>query len=90
LIIHNMRRAIIDSNIILKKFDEAKKALDTLVTNYPNNPWSYIEYGDMYLFGNDLIKDSMKAKEFYNKALMIAKDEYDKKAIEERLDDLNE
>lgn len=90
LIIHNMRRAIIDSNIFLKKFDEAKEALDNLVTDYPNNPWSYIEYGDMYLFGNDLIKDSVKAKEFYNKALMIAKDEYDKKAIEERLEDLNE
>ncbi len=88
LIIHNMRRAIIDSYICLEKFDEAKKELDCLVTDYPNNPWSYIEYGDMYFCGSELIKDLMKAKEFYNKALLVAKDEYDKKAVEERLEDL--
>jgi hypothetical protein len=32
----------------------------------------------------------MKAKEFYNKALKVAKDKYDKIAIEERLEDLNQ
>lgn len=88
LIIHNMRRAVIDSYVCLKKFDEAKKALDNLVIDYPENPWSYIEYGDMYLFEDDLIKDSKKAKEFYDKALLVAKDDFDKDAIEERLKDL--
>lgn len=90
LIIHNMRRAIAESYVCLNKFDEAKKILDNLVNDYPNNPWSYIEYGDMYWLGNDLIKDPMKAKEFYNKALKVAKDKYDKIAIEERLEDLNQ
>lgn len=86
--IHNMRRSIIESYVNLNKFDEAQKELDSLVADYPNNPWSYIEYGDMYRFENDLIKDSMKAKEFYSKALMFAKDEIDKIAAEERIEDL--
>ena len=90
LIIHNMRRAIIASYICLEKFDEAKKELDRLVTDYPDNAWSYIEYGDAYCYGNELIKDLVKAKEFYNKALLVAKGEYDKKAVEERLEDLQD
>lgn len=90
MIIHNMRRAIIESFIWLNNFDEAKKGLDNLVNDYPNNPWSYIEYGDMYWFGDDFIKDPMKAKEFYDKALKVAKDKHDIIAIEERLEDLNQ
>jgi tetratricopeptide (TPR) repeat protein len=89
LIIHNMLRAIAESYICLKKFEEAKESLDKLVNDYPNNPWSYIEYGDMYWFGDDLIKDPIKAKEFYDKALKVAKDKYDMIAIEERMEDLN-
>lgn len=88
-ILHNMRRAIAESYVSLKNFDEAKKVLDKLVVDYPDNPWSYIQYGDMYLFGDDIIKDSMKARELYNKALMVSKNKDDKKAIEERLEDLS-
>ena len=86
--VHNRRRAIAESYVSLRKFDEAKKALDELVKDYPNNPWSYIEYGDMYLFEDDLIEDSSKAKELYNKALLVAKDETDKQIIADRLEDL--
>ncbi|NLW91338.1 MAG: hypothetical protein GXY34_07030 [Syntrophomonadaceae bacterium] len=85
LIIHNMRRSIADSYIRLKKFDEAKKELDTLISEYPNNPWSYIAYGDMY---QDITEEVYKAKEFYERALLFAEDDYDKKAIEERLEDI--
>lgn len=90
LIIHNMRRSIVDSYIHLKKMDEAKRELDSFINDYPNNPWSYIAYGDMYWFGNNIAKDPDKAKEYYERALLFAKDEYDKKAIEERLKDIKE
>jgi len=86
LIIHNMRRSIIDSYIGLKKTNEAKKELDSLINAYPNNPWSYIAYGDMYSHIGD---ESGKAKEYYERALLYAEDEYDKKSIEERLEDTN-
>ena len=36
-----------------------------------------------------MIKDPIKAKEFYDKALKVAKDKYDMIAIEERMEDLN-
>lgn len=90
LIIHNMRRSIAESYLHLKKIDEAKGELDSLIRDYPNNPWSYIAYGDMYWIGKDIIKDSSKAKEFYEKALLVAKDKQDKIVIEERLEDLND
>lgn len=90
LIIHNMRRSIAESYLNLNKIDDAIREFDSLIRDYPDNPWSYIAYGDMYWFAKDLIKDSRKAKEFYEKALLVAKDDYDKKAIEERLEDLND
>lgn len=90
LIIHNMRRSIAESYLQLKKIDEAKNELDSLVRDYPDNPWSYIAYGDMYWFAEDVIKDSSKAKEMYERALLVAKDKYDKKVIEERLEDLKD
>lgn len=89
LIIHNMKRSIAESYLGLKKIDEAQKELDSLVRDYPNNLWSYIAYGDMYWFGKNEIKDANKAKKFYEKALSVAKDKYDKIAVEERLEDLN-
>jgi tetratricopeptide (TPR) repeat protein len=90
LIIHNMRRSIAESYLQLKKIDEAKNELDSLVRDYPDNPWSYIAYGDMYWFAEDVIKDSSKAKEMYERELLVAKDKYDKKVIEERLEDLKD
>lgn len=89
LIIHNMRRSIADSFIQMNKIDEAQKELDSLIKDYPDNPWSYIAYGDMYMYEKNLIKDLRKAKEYYEKALTVAKDKGDKKAIEERFEDLN-
>ena len=89
LIIHNMRRAVIDSYIRLKAFEEAEKSLEDLVKDYPDNPWTYIEYGDRYFMqDDDRMKDLQKAKAFYMKALSIAKNDSDKKAVEERLEDL--
>lgn len=83
----NMRRTVIESLIRLCRLDDAKTHLDELLEDYPNNSWSYIAYGDMFLYGNESIKDLKKAKEFYDKALMYAKDEMDKEIIEERIED---
>jgi tetratricopeptide (TPR) repeat protein len=88
LIIHNMKRSIAESYLHLGKIDEAKREFDSLVRDYPNNSWSCIAYGDMYFFGNDIIKDLSKAKEFYGKALMVVKNKNDRMAIEERLEDI--
>jgi tetratricopeptide (TPR) repeat protein len=88
LIIHNMRRSIAESYLQLKRIDEAKNELDSLVRDYPDNPWSYIAYGDMYWFEKDIIMDLNKAKELYERALLVVNNKYDKKVIEERLVDL--
>jgi hypothetical protein len=42
------------------------------------------------LFGNEKTKDRIKAKEFYEKALLIAKDKEDIDTIMERIDDLED
>jgi tetratricopeptide (TPR) repeat protein len=90
LILHNMKRSIADAYIQLKKIDEAKRELDKLINDYPNNPWSYIAYGDMYWLESNVEKDAGKAKEYYQRALLYAKDEYDQMAIEERLEDIGD
>ncbi len=88
LIIHNMRRSIADSYIYLNKIDEAKREFTSLINDYPNNPWSYIAYGDMYQGGINMDKDLSTAKEFYEKALLFAEDKDDELAIAERLEDM--
>ncbi len=88
LIIHNMRRAIIDSYIALEDFASAIAESDRLVMDYPDNPWSYIQYADMYFFGDEDRKDLKKAKDLYHEAFLRAIENYDKEAIWERLEDL--
>ncbi|HHW49496.1 MAG TPA: hypothetical protein GXX14_12890 [Clostridiaceae bacterium] len=89
-IIHNMRTTIAECYLYLKRVDEAKKELDSLIRDYPDNPWSYITYGDMYNnFVEGVPKDFKRAREFYEKALLFAKDEIDKQIIEDKLKDLN-
>lgn len=86
LIIHNMRRAIAESYSRLYYFEQAELEFEKIVQDYPSNPWGYIGWGDMYFFNKK--KDYTKAKEFYEKALAIAKDNHDKIAVQERLKDL--
>jgi len=86
LIIHNMRRAIAESYLSLSNREQAKLEYKKLVQDYPDNPWGYIGWGDMYYFEEQ--KDDVKAKTLYEKGLAIAKDEEDKKVIQERLMDI--
>ncbi len=86
LTFHNMRRAIADSYVSLRQYDRAKEELERLITDFPENPWSYIQYGDLYQF-EPAVKDRAKALEFYNQALQFAVESYDIAAIEERIHD---
>ncbi len=86
LTIHNMRRSIAESYASLNNYEQADLEFKKLAEDYPGNPWSYIGWGDIYFFGKD--KNVTKAKELYNKASLVVKDEYDAMALEERLTDL--
>lgn len=86
LIIHNMHRAIADSYARLDQYREAELAFEKLVQEFPNNPWGYIGWGDIFFFGGR--KDFVKARELYKKSLAIAKDKMDIEAIKDRLEDI--
>lgn len=88
LITHNMRRAIADSYASLGDYKQAESEFRKLVQDYPNNPWGYIAWGDIYFF--DEKDDYGKAKELYLRALAIAENKYDIMAVNERLEDLED
>lgn len=88
LIIHNMRRAIADSYAKLDQFREAELEFEKLVQEFPNNPWGYIGWGDIFFLEQK--KDYHKARELYEKGLAVAKDKMDIEALKERLEDLKE
>lgn len=86
LMIHNMRRDIADSYSSLGNYEQAELEYKKLVQDFPDNPWGYIGWGDMYYL--DQNQNYAAAKELYEKALAIAKDEMDIDAVQERLEDL--
>lgn len=59
-----------------------------LVQEFPNNPWGYVGWGDIFFLEQK--KDYHKARELYEKGLAIAKDKMDIEALKERLEDLKE
>ncbi|RYL87075.1 M48 family metallopeptidase [Sporolactobacillus sp. THM19-2] len=87
-IIHNMRRAIAESYAELGQYEKADSEFEKLVQDFPDNPWGYIGWGDLYFFGQK--KDVHKAREVYEKGLTIARDQTAIEAIKERLDELKE
>ena len=88
LITHNMRRAIAESYADLGDYEQADLESEKLAKDYPDNPWSYIAWGDIYYF--DKKDDYDRARELYMKALAVAEDEYDIMAVQERLEDLED
>ncbi len=89
LIIHNMKRAIAESYLCLKNISAAEHEFQEIIADYPDNPWSYIAFGDMYWFYQDIIGDFNKAKVLYEKALAVAKEKADISVIRDRLEDLD-
>lgn len=88
LIIHNMRRSIADSYAKLDQYREAESEFEKLVQDFPDNPWGYIGWGDLFFLEQQ--KDYTKAAELYEKALAIANDKMDIESVKERLEDLKE
>lgn len=86
LIVHNTKRAIAESYLMLDNYEQAESEYERLVNDYPDNPWGYVGWGDMYFYNRK--KDYARAKEFYEKGLAIANDKTDRMALEERLKDL--
>lgn len=84
LTIHNMRRAIADSYEILGQYKQAEAEYERIVQDFPHNPWGYVAWGDMYLFGQR--KDYQRAQTLYEKGVAIAVDKSDKDALKERLE----
>lgn len=88
LIMHNMRRSIAESYAELGNYAQADLEFKRLVEDYPNNPWGYIAWGDIYVSEKDI--NITRAKELYNKASLVVKDESDSMVLEERLTDLED
>jgi len=90
LIIHNMRRGIAESYANLGNYEQADLEFKKLVEDYPDNPWGYVGWGDIYFL--DKRVDLDKAKELYLKGLTIAKekDEDVIKPLQNRLDSLED
>lgn len=79
----DMRRAIAASYSELGRYTEAEAEFEQIVQDFPNNPWGYIGWGDMYFM--DKKQDAEQAKSLYVKALNLAKDKFDKDIINERI-----
>jgi len=84
LITHNMRRAIAESYASLGDYERCDSEFEGLAEDYPDNPWGYIGWGDIYFLGKK--DDHDKAKELYLKALAIAKEKSDIDTVHERLE----
>lgn len=87
LILHDMQRSLAESYSFLGKYDQADDTFRKLAADYPDNPWSYIGWGDIYFI--DMKQNFSKAKELYEKALAISKVPEDVEIVKERLESLN-
>lgn len=88
LIIHNMRRSIAESYGKLGDYKKMESEFNKLVQDFPDNPWGYIGWGDMYFLEQK--KDYHKARELYEKGVVVAKDNYDLDVVKERIEDLEQ
>jgi len=71
LLLHNMKRAIAESNFALGNIDEGNRGFKELIELYPKNIWGYIGWGDMYLWPikKDIKPDYKRAEQIYKMAL---------------------
>lgn len=81
-----MRRAIAESYAGLGDYERCDSESEGLAEDYPDSPWGYTGWGDIYFLGKK--DDYDKAKELYLKALAIAKEKSDIDTVHERLEDI--
>jgi tetratricopeptide (TPR) repeat protein len=82
----NMRRALAESYAYLGDYEQADMEFERLIKDYPDNPWGYIGWGDIYVEKDDY----PKAKEIFLKALTTQGDMDGVMAAQERLDRFEE
>jgi tetratricopeptide (TPR) repeat protein len=70
-VMHNMKRAIAESQCALGNFEEGNNCFKKLIELYPDNMWSYIAWGDMYLWPlkKNYDPDYERAEQIYKMAL---------------------
>lgn len=87
-IIHNMKRAVAESYFALGNIDEGNSCFKKLIELYPNNVWSYIGWGDMYVLPprKNYDPDYERAEQIYKMALDLNID--GKKDLIDRLERL--
>lgn len=86
-LIININRKLADAHYLLGNYSEMDQVYLRLTNNYPTNTWTYIFWGDMYLGIED--ENSEKARELYEKALMVADNKMDIELINERLENIS-
>ena len=71
LIIHNTRRGEAESYFAVGQKENGDKAFEQLIHDYPDNPWGYIGWGDMYhnSFGGYKLTDYDRAEAIFRMAL---------------------
>jgi hypothetical protein len=87
-ILHGMKIAIAESLFMAGRLEESEKEFQTLADDYPDNPWAYINWGDMYSGIVDGIHNNERAEELYRMGL--GRDERDDEVILERIEELKE
>lgn len=91
VIIHNMKRAEIVALFRMGRIAEGELASQALITAFPNNAFSYINWGDLYHWpdkNGSWTADYDRAERLYRMALDADIDDEGRKDILERLDDL--
>lgn len=87
LILHNMGRALAESYAWLDQYKEAELEFEKLLRQFPDNPWGYIGWGDIF-FTEGKRRDYARAQQLYEKALEIAIDKGDIETVKERMEGL--
>jgi len=82
----SMRRGIAEALYMSGRIKEAEQEFQILVSAYPNDPWSYAGWGDMYADVDGGTYNPEKAEELYRKGLGLEPSE--DKYLEERIRDL--
>ncbi len=81
-----MGRGVAESWAELGHYQHAEEAFAELVEQFPENPWSYIAWGDFYHFRRQNV---VRSRELYSKAVELASEQGDEMAVQERLEMLN-
>jgi len=86
--IHHTTRNIANAFFLKGQEERGEEEFSTLVTQFPNNIWGYLEWGDKYAnFRKDRF-NAKKAKNLFQKALKLEIEPVDEEFIKIRLKDL--